>query len=189
MPKQQLGASVNVGKFTLSETISNNRINVGQSVNYKLKISGEGNIKNLTRPIILNDKSLDIYESKFVSTLQKNDGKITGSVDFNYHITCNNAGKTSLGDYIKWVYFNTETGLFDTLTPRISIHATGEQANNKLIATNQTDKFYQLIGTQSAKLRNADSNDEFKKWANIGFIIMLSFTLLFIFIGRKNKSR
>lgn len=189
LPKQQLGENVNVGKFVMSETISNNRINVGQSVNYKLKIFGEGNVRNLTKPIIVSDKHLDVYESKFVSSIQKNNGKISGTVDFNYHITCNSAGKIALADHIKWIYFNPETGAFDTLQSRISLHATGEQANNKLIAANQTDKFYQLIGTQSAKLRNADSNDQFKKWANIGFIIMLSFTLLFIFVGRKNKSR
>ncbi len=190
IPFHQNNGMINVGQFTLYETISKTNINAGEGVNYSFKIQGTGNIRNLTKPTISNiDKGVEIYESKFIIDSKKENGILTGSINFNYHITSTQPGKVSLSDYILWVYFDPTLNRFDTLKSRIVLTVKGDQANNKMIAANQSDKFYEMVSTQSGKLRNANSNDQFKKWANIGFIVMLSFTLLFIFRGRKNKIR
>jgi hypothetical protein len=190
IPSQQNKGMVNVGQFTLYETISKTHINAGEGINYSFKIQGTGNIRNLSKPNISNtDKGVEIYESKFIIGSKKENGILSGSINFNYHITSAHPGKVALSDYIFWVYFDPTLNRFDTLKSRIVLTVKGDQANNKMIAANQSDKFYEMVSTQSGKLRNANSNDQFKKWANIGFIVMLSFTLLFIFRGRKNKIR
>lgn len=190
IPSLQNTGMTNVGQFALYETISKTNVNAGEGINYSFKIQGTGNIRNLTKPSIINtDKGVEIYESKFIIDSKKENGTLSGSISFNYHITSTHPGKVALGDYVFWVYFDPTLHRFDTLKSRIVLIVKGDQANNKMIAANQSDKFYEIVSTQSSKLRNANSNDQFKKWANIGFIVMLSFTLLFIFRGRKNKIR
>lgn len=176
----------NVGKFELKETISKGKLKPGESTKYIFEISGIGNINNLSKPIINNkNNKLEIYDLGSTKFINNDSTQISGKIKYTFQITSKTNEKVLLNQMIFWPYFNLRTQQMDTLFPRISITSTGESIQNALIESNQSDSFYELINNQNTKLRRIDSKDEFKKWANIGFIIMLSLTLFYIF--KKSK--
>lgn len=185
LPKSNIN---NVGEFRFQEAITKTSVKSGEAINYILKVTGNGNIANLNKPIILNNgKDVEFYETKTTSDISKINGTISGTVSYHYQVTAKQSGNIALGNIIIWPSFNPVTSACDTFKSRITLVSNGDQAVNNQIAANHSDDFYKIIAKQNKSLSSIDSNDTAKKWANIGFIMMLSLTLLFVFKRNKNK--
>ena len=175
-----------VGVFSLKEYIQKTHLKFNESVKYVFQISGTGNIQNLSKPLLHTiTPELEIFEISSKKDARIVNGQQQGTITYEYQLVLKSDKKIRIADYISWKFYNTQSSKTDSLKSRITLVPTGTNFKNEQIANNHTDDFYKLIESQSTNLTSIDSKDNVKKWANIGFIIMLSFTLLLIF--KKNK--
>lgn len=118
MPKDFINA---VGKFDVSTQIENPNLNQGEVVELKVKITGQGNLQNITKPKLNLPRYLSLYgdpevEDEFsYCTLGAE-----GSKTFTYFIQVNTGGKVQL-DPIKIAYFNPETKKYEQAEAKVRV--------------------------------------------------------------------
>jgi hypothetical protein len=180
LPPHPLKDQVPVGKYFLSEEISNKELNTGQSFTYNFTVQGEGNISAIDIPALKASEEFEFYPPNIQQKITRANNKVRGSKSFNYYAIPKEPGEYDLGEYISMVYFDPNEASYDTLKSNFRIVATGESKKNVSISSNDLGSFYNLIDLESNQLENA-SNENLIKWlANIFIVIMLGLTIFLI---------
>ncbi|MBT28807.1 MAG: hypothetical protein CMO01_04020 [Thalassobius sp.] len=174
LPPHPLSAQVNVGNFKLIEKLDNTMMETGKSYNYQYAISGEGNIASINEIEIPKQSNFDFFPPSTNTNINRGRNTISGSKTFSYQLQPREPGEFNLGDYFNWVYFNTETGRYDTLRSQYTIQVSGESKKNAEIASNNPGGFYDKISEESNKLSSLGN----RTWLNITFNISLLLVLL-----------
>ena len=180
LPPHPLKDKVPVGKYFLSEEISSEELNTGQSFTYQFTVQGEGNISAIDNPIVVESTNFDFYAPNILQNISRSNNKVRGSKSFNYYAIPNEPGEYNLGDYISLIYFDPYEEKYDTLKSNIKVVSTGESKKNVYISSNDLGSFYNMIEIENNKLESINKEGIVKLIANIFIVIMLGLTIFFI---------
>ncbi|MEQ8712931.1 MAG: BatD family protein, partial [Cyclobacteriaceae bacterium] len=181
LPPHPLKESVAVGNYRLKENISTNQLKTGDSFNYSFQVMGEGNISSINKPEIDETSDFDFYPPNVQQDIMRSNGRVRGTKSFNYYGIPNEPGEYQLGDYFSWVYFNTSTDQYDTLSSEVQLVVTGESKKNESILATDMGSFYDLIDLKDNKLVSRDKEGYFKLFANILILLMFVATAFIVF--------
>lgn len=106
-----------VGKLSLSAVLDKDSVNVNDAINFKINISGSGNLKIAATPILKLSTDIEVYDPKVSDNIKNGVNGATGQKTFEYLLI-----PRHYGDYvipaITYSYFNTSTGKYEKLTTR-----------------------------------------------------------------------
>ncbi len=104
-----------VGKLSLDANLSEDSINVNDAVNFKVTISGSGNLKIAAPPQLNLTPGIEVYDPKISDDIRNGTTGSTGQKTFDYLLI-----PRHYGDFIipplTYSFFNTTTGRYETLT-------------------------------------------------------------------------
>jgi len=109
-PKEFSGA---VGNFFISSILDKKETKQGEPLNLTLKITGKGNIKDISMPE-LNDDEIKVYDSLSSYNLTKHNGIVGGEKKITYIISFKEAGYREIPP-IKFCFFNIDTKKYETI--------------------------------------------------------------------------
>lgn len=104
-----------VGKIDMKATLSKDTVNVNDAVNYKITISGTGNLKIASTPSIKMTPDVEVYDPKISDDLKTGMNGASGSKTFEYLLIPRHYGDFTIPP-VTYSYFNTTTGKYETLT-------------------------------------------------------------------------
>lgn len=122
LPKGAPQSFINgVGKFNISANIHTHKILQGNVVELKLKLSGHGNLQNVSTPTLQLPKGLNLYgDTEVHDSLTYSIRGAEGSKTFTYFIQCSKAGDISMQP-IKVAYFSPAQHCYKTIQCKIGI--------------------------------------------------------------------
>lgn len=180
LPDHPLKENVAVGNYKLRETIDKKSLNTGESFTYHFDIGGIGNISAITPPDPDIQEEIEIYDPGMNQNIRKNNGKITGTKEFEFYGVPNEPGEYQLSDYFNWVFFNTSTEQYDTLASDIVITVKGESKKNQFIMANDLGSFYDMIEYQDNELKATRQTDYLAIGVNVLIGIMVIIGIVFL---------
>jgi len=138
-----------VGRFSISTGIDKTELKANEPLNYKIKISGTGNLK-LIKPLnTAFPPDFEKYDPKTIDTIVENVNGQSGSRTYTYLLIPRHQGNFTI-DPVKFSYFNPGTGKYVSLpTKPFQIKVNKGLAENNVTAYSSTDK-------QDVKLLNKD---------------------------------
>lgn len=169
LPAHPLREQAAVGDYRLEEKISSTAGETGKSLGYDFIIHGEGNISSVGNPILQKGNVLDFFEPNVRQSINRENGRVTGSKSFNYFIIPQEPGEHRMQEYIQWVFFNPKTRAYDTLKPKVALMISGESKKNEAIVSSDGGSFYDRIALADNTLRSS-AND---RWMKMGMNIIL----------------
>lgn len=170
LPPHPLRDVVAVGDYRLTENMPTTSLETGKSAAYTFSIYGEGNISAIQKPVLNGGDAFEFYEPNVRQDVNRNNGKVTGTKSFNYFMIPREPGSYKLGEYFRWVYFNSEKGKYDTLKSKIVVDVRGESKKNESIQSNDLGSFYDKISIADNNLRGV-SNRSWYSWIFNAFIV------------------
>ncbi|MGB3467009.1 MAG: hypothetical protein WBA74_17140 [Cyclobacteriaceae bacterium] len=117
--------------------------------------------------------------------IQKSNGKITGTKEFEYFGVPNEPGEYDMADYFSWVFFNTSTDSYDTLVSDVKLIVKGESKKNQFIMANDLGSFYDRLEFEENELSAIDKTDYFVLLVNVLIVIMIVVGVVFLIKSRK----
>lgn len=174
LPPHPLKGSVAVGNYKLQDELSLNNVKTGQTFNYKYQIVGEGNISSLTQPTVKQTGNFSYYPPNERIQINRSEGTVYGSKQFNYLLSANEAGNYRMSDYFDWIFFNTSTSKYDTLRSRLSLQASGEKVAASGSDTEGFNGFYSIIAESNNELQNTEENMVLKVIVNLLLLSVLA---------------
>lgn len=179
LPDHPLKLEVAVGDYKLDENIVSTAINTGKTFDYSIKISGKGSFSQISTIEIKNSPRLDFFPPKTIDNLTP--GLEYGSKEFKYKVFPKDSGQVKFKDYFSWIYFNTSTEKYDTLSPRVVINVSGPSFAP--IDTHEND-VYEDIQNLSTTGTWINFKEKFKLLANIIVCLMMAL-LIYIYIRKR----
>lgn len=177
-----------VGTFRLVDDADRGRVSVGQSVQYDIRIEGRGNIAGIQPPQIeISSPDVDVFPPQVQEQISRSDGEVSGFKSFRYFLIPKQKGDLALAERFFWVYFDPQSGQYDTLRPKTVLRV-GEASDGSAVGIVPSDT---LDGTGRpsiyAGLEQTDSTEQFINWpvliratANVLIVLMILGTL-FVF--------
>ncbi|MDQ1296084.1 MAG: hypothetical protein QG611_62 [Bacteroidota bacterium] len=104
-----------VGKLDLKATISKDSVNVNDAVNFKVTISGTGNLKLASAPEIKLPPDVEVYDPKITDNIKNSLNGTSGQKTFEYLLIPRHYGDFTIPS-VTYSYFNTSTGKYERLT-------------------------------------------------------------------------
>jgi len=187
LPSHPLSGEVSVGMYELQERIEFVKVKgkgrttkTGKNFAYVLRIKGEGNISAIRAPQPVSNEYFEFYPySVATERVEHEQNSVYGYRDFRYNIIPKKAGKYNLGEYISWVYFNTQTQKYDTLCSKIQFEAIGNQVATYQSDSLQTGLYAEIESDNQLLSINKGSNIDLV--ANISLLVLLSLTAFLTF--------
>lgn len=174
LPPHPLRDQVAVGEYKLQEKIAGNELETGQSVVYDFNIFGEGNISAIEKPKTENNSSFDFYEPNVKQSINRDNGRVTGTKSFSYFMIPKEPGMFALKDYFKWVFFNPKTKKYDTLQSQQVVNVIGESQKNQAIESNDLGSFYDRTDATDNQLKSMAPTH----WTKIAINILIGLLLV-----------
>lgn len=109
------GFSGAVGKFAISSGISASSVDANDAVTLKLKVSGSGNMKLISTPVVDFPRDFETYDAKVNDNFKISRSGLTGTKEFEYLAVPRHPGTYTI-PAVKFVYFDTDTRTYKTLT-------------------------------------------------------------------------
>jgi hypothetical protein len=106
-----------VGTFSMESSIDKTELKANESLNYKVKIAGAGNIKLLKTVNTSFPADFEKYDPKVTDTTTERTNGVSGSRIYNYLLIPRHEGEFTI-DPVKFSYFNPATGRYVTLTSK-----------------------------------------------------------------------
>jgi hypothetical protein len=138
-----------VGSFSVDASIDKNELKANEALNYKLKITGSGNIKLLKDANINPPADFEKYDPKITDTISQTVNGISGSRILTYLLIPRHEGNYTI-DPVQFSYFNPATNRYVTLTTKaFNIKVDKGMASGNVTSLAPADK-------QDIKLLNKD---------------------------------
>lgn len=189
LPDHPLKGKVGIGRFTLAEKLGKPRVRINEGVPYELSVTGEGNISTIPDPLSPGSSMIDLYPPNTRQTIQRAGGRVTGSKTFSYLLVPKESGKVELRRVLNWVYFNTATGRYDTLSPQASFWVMKGKESGAGSSARKQDSFYDLIDKADSRLMVLGlRRREGLLWINSGVGAMAVIALLLPLFRRRGQS-
>jgi len=104
-----------VGKLDLKATLNKESVNVNDAINFKITISGNGNLKIASAPVLKLSPDIEVYDPKISDDLKNGPNGTTGQKSFEYLIIPRHYGDFTIPP-VSYSYFNIATGRYEKLT-------------------------------------------------------------------------
>lgn len=110
-----------VGNYTIKSSIDKTEVLTNDAITYKVSISGTGNVKLINPPALDFPPSLEVFEPKVSTQVNKTTGN-SGRISFEYIIIPRHAGDFAIPE-VSFTYFDLGTKAYKTLkTQDYDIH-------------------------------------------------------------------
>ncbi len=184
LPPHPLKDQVAVGNYTLLEKVSAQTFKTGESGQYQFQIKGTGNIAYINEPLVQEGNDLEIYPPNSQERIVRSGKSVKGTKTFTYYIAPKEPGSYALKDYFSFIFFNTSTNKYDSLTPNKTIEVTGKSLKNQALGSSMSQGlFYERFEGESNEVVSMHANNWLQPLVNV--IIVLAFALtLFILIKK-----
>ncbi|HEY9195841.1 MAG TPA: BatD family protein, partial [Mucilaginibacter sp.] len=103
-----------VGKFTIAASVDRTQLKANEPLNYKLTVSGKGNIKLLKPMAPEFPADFEKYDPKVTDTITDNENGESGTRVYTYLMIPRHGGSFTI-DPVKFSYFDLSTGRYVTL--------------------------------------------------------------------------
>ncbi len=104
-----------VGKFNLTASIDKNSVKTNEAITLKVRISGTGNIRTLSKPVVQVPHDFEKYEPKVTENIVRQNNTISGSKNFEYVLIPRFPGAQKIKP-IYFSYFNPKLRKYQELT-------------------------------------------------------------------------
>lgn len=111
------GFSGAVGRFTVEASVDKTTLKANEPINYKITVSGAGNIKLLKDLNVVFPPDFEKYDPKLTDSVTENERGVLGSRVYNYLLIPRNAGDFTI-DPVQFSYFNPATSKYVVLTTK-----------------------------------------------------------------------
>jgi len=112
-----------VGKLDLKATIDKDTVTVNDAVNFKITVSGNGNLKLASAPTMKLSPDIEVYDPQVKDNIKNSINGTSGLRTFEYLLIPRHHGDFSIPP-VSYSFFNTSTGKYETLTTReFNFHA------------------------------------------------------------------
>lgn len=187
-----------VGKFDFKVTTNKNELNAGESLQAKVEVRGNGNLKLFDLPELTAPSSLEMYDPERVENVNTNLNGMQGSISQTYTVVPTQKGKYPL-PALSFSYFDPSTETYKTKTSEeilINVNR-GPLAGNEPSGLSGVNKqAVALDGSQfrfiklNTNLKPIDSSDFLGSAAFWGALMLpLAAIPLFILFGKKREQR
>jgi hypothetical protein len=177
LPPHPLKDVVAVGDYRLDERLNAVQLNTGQSVGFDFNVYGEGNISSIEKPMARSDDRFDFYEPNVKQSINREQGRVTGTKSFSYFMIPKEPGTYNLGKYFKWIYFSPSTKRYDTLVSKQVVIVSGESRKNHSIESTDLGTFYDQIGSADNTIHSTGGAGWLKIGANVLVALVLGFSV------------
>ncbi len=104
-----------VGKFSIQGQLLNQGVRTNDVATYRITLSGTGNTKLITAPIVTFPKDFDTFDAKTNDKTKVTPNGMTGDVTFDYTFVPRNVGKYTI-PATDFVYYDTEAKAYRKLS-------------------------------------------------------------------------
>jgi len=104
-----------VGKLDLKATLNKESVNVNDAINFKITITGNGNLKIASAPVLKLSPDIEVYDPKISDDLKNGPNGTTGQKSFEYLIIPRHYGDFTIPP-VSYSYFNIASGRYEKLT-------------------------------------------------------------------------
>lgn len=104
-----------VGKLDINASINKDSVNVNDAVNYKITISGNGNLKIAAAPVLKLSPDIEVYDPKIYDEIKNMSNGSSGKKTFEYLLIPRHYGDFTIPS-ITYSYFNSAKGQYEKLT-------------------------------------------------------------------------
>lgn len=122
-----------VGKINIKAFLNKDTVNVNDAVNYRITVSGNGNLKLAGAPKLKLPPDIEIYDPKITDDIKNTINGTSGQRTFEYLLIPRHYGDYTVPP-LTYSYFNTATGRYDRLTtPEFIFYARkGTEQNSEI---------------------------------------------------------
>lgn len=187
-----------VGKFNLSVTTNKDELNAGESLQAKVEVRGNGNLKLFDLPELTAPSSLEMYDPERTENVNTNLNGMQGSISETYTVVPTRKGKYPI-PALSFSYFDpsSETYRTETSDEILITVDNGPLAGNEPSGMSGINKQRVAIdGTQFRFIKLNTSLDPVNSdsfLGSVGFwsalVLPLAAIPLFILFGKKRKQR
>lgn len=187
-----------VGNLGMNASISSDSVNVNEAINYKITISGTGNLRIASTPGMKLPPDLEMYDPKVTDDLKNSAAGTSGSKTFEYLIIPRHHGDFTIPP-VNYSYFNTTSGRYETLsTEPFTFHArrTEDPSGGVTVFSGISKEDVQYLGkdirfikTTAGNLRKAERSLSSRKIFYGIYAIAFILFLLVLFIRREHVRR
>lgn len=103
-----------VGNFSVQSSVDKTELKSNDALNYKVKVSGSGNIKLLKTLNTGFPADFEKYDPKITDSVDENENGVSGTRVYNYLLIPRHQGDFDI-EPLKFSYFNPATGRYSTL--------------------------------------------------------------------------
>jgi hypothetical protein len=112
-----------VGKLSLKAVLDKDSVNVNDAVNFKITISGTGNLKIASTPVLKLSPDIENYDPKVSESIKNGSEGSSGQKTFEYLLIPRHYGDFTIPP-VTYSYFNISSGKYETLrTAEFHFHA------------------------------------------------------------------
>ena len=104
-----------VGKLDLKAALTKDSVNVNDAINFKITISGSGNLKIAATPALKLSPDIEVYDPKITDDIKNGLNGTSGQKSFDYILIPRHYGDFTIPP-ISYNYFNIGTGKYEKLT-------------------------------------------------------------------------
>lgn len=187
-----------VGKLNLKASINKDSVTVNDAVNYRVVVSGSGNLKLAEAPKMKLSPDIEVYEPKIIDDIKNSIGGTTGQKTFEYLLIPRHYGDFTIPS-VTYSYFNTSSGKYERLaTQELHFHARKGSDQNAGITvyggvSKQDIKYMgkdiRFIKTNPGRLLKSGSTILSKRLFYSGYAIALFVFLGVLFFRREHIRR
>jgi hypothetical protein len=103
-----------VGKLALKATLTKDSVNVNDAVDFKISISGSGNLKLAEAPALKLSSDVEVYDPKITDDIKNTVNGTSGQKTFDYLLIPRHYGDFTIPS-VTYSFFNTSTGKYERL--------------------------------------------------------------------------
>lgn len=175
-----------VGKFTIVSQLKNSEFKTNQAASIVYKVQGTGNVKYVQLPDLsaLYPPEIEIYTPTTTQDISIGASNTSGSVTFDYSFMPLEEGEFRIPD-VKLVYFNPETGKYETSVAKgyaINV-GKGAAANNNRPKLKRFESKLQTVDMSDVKKTRTPWVYTFTYW--LWFIIPVMILLTAFIVYRR----
>ena len=146
-----------VGSFNIANSVDKTELKANDALNYKVKVTGSGNIKLLKTLSTNFPADFEKYDPKITDTVTENENGVSGSRFYNYLLIPRHQGDYTI-DPLEFSYFNPATGRYVALSTK-GFHIKVDKGTNESNVTSFSDAEKQDIKMLSKDIRYIKTED------------------------------
>lgn len=180
-----------VGSLNIETWFDKTETVTGEPITFKIKVSGNGNLKLLSAPEIAFPTGFEVYEPKVVDNSSVNLSGTSGNVQFEYLIIPRNAGEFKFGP-VTLSYFDFSKTAYQKFKSDDYLIKVGKGKPGTTTTTNFVDKEkIQYLGKDIRFIKNelnySKSGKFFLSLYHISGILLSAIIVFFFIIFKRKK--